>query len=109
MSHTRSVEARMARLACVLASERPPWLPLLDERTNRLDFYSIKILKQALHACDGALLVVIHDRAFLAAIGIGRTFAVAGSCIAALNRSTFSLQIGAFRPRSRVPARRGKR
>jgi ATPase subunit of ABC transporter with duplicated ATPase domains len=70
-------ERLRAGLACVLAGDRPPWLLLLDEPTNHLDIDSIEILEQALRDFDGALLVVSHDPAFLAAIGIFRTFEVA--------------------------------
>jgi ATPase subunit of ABC transporter with duplicated ATPase domains len=70
-------ERLRAGLACVLAGKRPPWLLLLDEPTNHLDIDSVEILEQALRDFDGALLVVSHDPAFLAAIGITRTFDVA--------------------------------
>ncbi len=70
-------ERLRAGLACVLAGERPPWLLLLDEPTNHLDIDLTEILEQALRGFDGALLVVSHDPAFLAAIGITRTFEVA--------------------------------
>jgi ATPase subunit of ABC transporter with duplicated ATPase domains len=77
--HTLSGGERLrAGLACTLAGARPPWLLLLDEPTNHLDLDSIEILEQALREFDGALLVVSHDPAFLAAIGIDRRFAVAG-------------------------------
>jgi ATPase subunit of ABC transporter with duplicated ATPase domains len=69
-------ERLRAGLTCVLAGERPPWLLLLDEPTNHLDIDSIEILEQALRDFDGALLVVSHDPAFLAAIGITGTFDV---------------------------------
>jgi ATPase subunit of ABC transporter with duplicated ATPase domains len=72
-------ERLRAGLACTLAGERPAGLLLLDEPTNHLDIESIEILEQALRNFDGALLVVSHDPAFLEAIGIERTFAVAGS------------------------------
>jgi ATPase subunit of ABC transporter with duplicated ATPase domains len=72
-------ERLRAGLACVLAGERPPWLLLLDEPTNHLDIESIEILEQALRDFDGALLVVSHDPAFLAAIGTTRTFEVGGN------------------------------
>jgi len=70
-------ERLRAGLACVLAGELPPWLLLLDEPTNHLDIDSIEILEQALRDFDGALLVVSHDAAFLAAIGITGMFDVA--------------------------------
>jgi ATPase subunit of ABC transporter with duplicated ATPase domains len=45
---------------------------VLDEPTNHLDLDSIQAVEAALAAYDGALLVVSHDEAFLAAIGIAR-------------------------------------
>jgi ATPase subunit of ABC transporter with duplicated ATPase domains len=72
-------ERLRAGLACALAGERPPWLLLLDEPTNHLDIESIEILEGALRDFDGALLIVSHDRAFLDAIGIERTFKVVES------------------------------
>ncbi|HEU0149532.1 MAG TPA: ATP-binding cassette domain-containing protein, partial [Bradyrhizobium sp.] len=70
-------ERLRAGLGCVLGGGRPPWLLLLDEPTNHLDIESIEILERALSDFDGALLIVSHDPAFLAAIGIERTFDVA--------------------------------
>ena len=59
-------------LACVLGSGTPPPLLILDEPTNHLDIDSIEAVEAGLRAYDGALLVVSHDEAFLAAIGITR-------------------------------------
>ncbi len=61
-----------AGLACVLGGEVLPLLLILDEPTNHLDLDSIAAIEAGLRAYDGALLVVSHDEAFLAAIGIGR-------------------------------------
>ena len=61
-----------AGLACVLGGAHPPPLLILDEPTNHLDLDSIAALEAGLTAYDGALLVVSHDPAFLAAIGITR-------------------------------------
>ncbi len=61
-----------AGLACVLGGARPPALLILDEPTNHLDIDSVEAVEAGLRAYDGALLVVSHDEAFLAAVGISR-------------------------------------
>lgn len=65
-------ETLRAGLACVLGTPTPPQLLILDEPTNHLDLDSIQAVEAGLSAYDGALLVVSHDRLFLAAIGITR-------------------------------------
>jgi ATPase subunit of ABC transporter with duplicated ATPase domains len=69
-------ERLRAALACALMAARPPQLIILDEPTNHLDLDSIAAVEAALSAYDGALLVVSHDRDFLAAIGIERELAL---------------------------------
>ncbi|MEQ1811493.1 MAG: ABC-F family ATP-binding cassette domain-containing protein [Terricaulis sp.] len=61
-----------AGLACVLGGETLPPLLILDEPTNHLDIDSIEAVEAGLRAYDGALLIVSHDEAFLAAVGVTR-------------------------------------
>ena len=71
-------ERLLAALACALMAARPPQLIILDEPTNHLDLESLAAVEAALAAYDGALLVVSHDRDFLAAIGVTRELALGG-------------------------------
>jgi ATPase subunit of ABC transporter with duplicated ATPase domains len=61
-----------AGLACVLGGTHPPPLLILDEPTNHLDIDSIEAVEAGLRAYDGALLIVSHDEAFLASVGVTR-------------------------------------
>ena len=56
-------QLKRVALANVLISESD--LLILDEPTNHLDLKTKEILKEALMAFDGTLIVVSHDRDFL--------------------------------------------
>lgn len=53
------------RLAMIKLLLQPVNLLILDEPTNHLDIKTKDILKDALHAFDGTLILVSHDRDFL--------------------------------------------
>jgi len=57
-----------ARLAMASLIMKPCNFLLLDEPTNHLDIYSKEILKDALKSYKGTLVVVSHDREFLAGL-----------------------------------------
>ena len=63
-------EKMRAALACVLFSEVPPELLILDEPTNNLDIDSIERMESALSHFQGAILAICHDQEFLTRIGI---------------------------------------
>ncbi|WP_378945080.1 ABC-F family ATP-binding cassette domain-containing protein [Mesorhizobium sp. ANAO-SY3R2] len=65
-------ELLRAGIACALGGSTPPPLLVLDEPTNHLDLEAIEAIEAGLRAYDGALIVVSHDEAFLAALDISR-------------------------------------
>jgi ATPase subunit of ABC transporter with duplicated ATPase domains len=70
---TLSPGERVRAALIALTRRQPvPELLVLDEPTQHLDFEGLAALEAVLAAWPGGLLVVSHDPAFLAAIGISR-------------------------------------
>ncbi|WP_326686685.1 MULTISPECIES: ABC-F family ATP-binding cassette domain-containing protein [unclassified Streptomyces] len=66
-----------ATLAAVMLAEPGPQLLMLDEPTNNLDMASVRQLREALAAYEGALVVASHDVPFLRELGITRWLSLA--------------------------------
>ncbi len=58
----------LRKLMIALAVQRPLSLLILDEPTNHMDITSVLALESALASLDCAMIVVSHDKAFLAKI-----------------------------------------
>ena len=70
IEHLSGGERMRAALAALLYSPEPPQLLLLDEPDNHLDLDSQIAVARALAAFDGGILIVSHDEAFLADVGV---------------------------------------
>lgn len=71
----RTSPGELRKLMLALGMLDHPELIIMDEPTNHLDLHSTEALERALAAYPGALLLVSHDHAFLAAC-TGRTWEV---------------------------------
>lgn len=69
-------ERLRAALACALHAQPAPQLLLLDEPSNHLDLDAVAELERALRGYRGALIVVSHDQAFVAALAPTRRLAL---------------------------------
>ena len=69
-----------ARLAMARLMLEPYNVLALDEPTNHMDIRSKDILKQALAAYDGTLIVVSHDRDFLDGL-VGKLYEFRDGCV----------------------------
>ena len=62
-----------ARLSLALIAAKPPKLLILDEITNNLDLETLEHVTQILKSYPAAMMVISHDKNFLADIDIDTT------------------------------------
>lgn len=65
---TESSPGEIRKILLALGVARSPYLIVMDEPTNHLDLPAIELLEQALSGCPCGLLLVSHDRRFLASL-----------------------------------------
>lgn len=69
-----------SRLAMIQLLLQPVNLLILDEPTNHLDMASKDVLKEAIQAFDGTVILVSHDRDFLDSL-VDKVYEFGGGCV----------------------------
>lgn len=69
-----------SRLAMIQLLLQPVNLLILDEPTNHLDMASKDVLKEAIQAFDGTVILVSHDRDFLVGL-VDKVYEFGGGCV----------------------------
>lgn len=69
-----------SRLAMIQLLLQPVNLLILDEPTNHLDMASKDVLKEAIQAFDGTVILVSHDRDFLNGL-VNKVYEFGGGCV----------------------------